>query len=141
MDAGRLVDDETMCAIVNDRLAEPDVVDAGVLLDGFPRTPAQADRLVVMLGDRAIDRAINLEVSIEQVTARMLERARDDDTPEAIAKRLELYETQTRPLLEWFDSKDLLVTVDGLGTEDEVFNRVCSALGNITEVGSPNHDE
>ena len=128
MDAGGLVDDETMIGIVAERLAEDDIIERGVLLDGFPRTPAQAEELVRILGDRSIDAAINLEVSVEEVTARMLERGRDDDTPEAIAKRLGLYESQTRPLLQWFDERDLLLEVDGLGSEDEVFGRVQSAL-------------
>jgi len=128
MDAGGLVDDDTMIGIVTDRLAQADIVDNGVLLDGFPRTPTQADELVRILGERSIDAAINLEVSVEEVTNRMLERGRDDDTPEAIAKRLGLYESQTRPLLEWFDERGLLVEVDGLGAEDEVFARVQTAL-------------
>ena len=80
------------------------------------------------MGDRSIDAAINLEVSVEEVTARMLDRGRDDDTPDAIAKRLGLYESETRPLLQWFDEKDLLIEVDGLGAEDEVFGRVQAAL-------------
>ena len=128
MDAGGLVDDDTMIGIVAERLAEPDIIERGVLLDGFPRTPTQADELVKILGDRSIDAAINLEVSIEEVTARMLDRGRDDDTPEAIAKRLGLYESQTRPLLDWFNERGLLLEVDGLGAEDEVFGRVQAAL-------------
>ena len=128
MDEGGLVDDETMIGIVGERLAQPDIVERGVLLDGFPRTPTQADELVRILGERSIDAAINLEVSIDEVTARMLERGRDDDPPEAIAKRLGLYESQTRPLLDWFDERGLLLEVDGLGVEDEVFGRVQSAL-------------
>lgn len=128
MDAGGLVDDQTMIGIVAERLAEDDIIERGVLLDGFPRTPSQAEELVTILGDRAIDAAINLEVSVEEVTARMLERGRDDDTPEAIAKRLDLYESQTRPLLDWFADRDLLLTVDGLGAEDEVFGRIQTAL-------------
>ncbi len=128
MDAGGLVDDDTMIGIVAERLAEEDIIERGVLLDGFPRTPTQAEELVRILGSRHIDAAINLEVSVEEVTARMLERGRDDDTPEAIAKRLGLYESQTRPLLEWFDERGLLLVVDGLGAEDEVFERVETAL-------------
>lgn len=128
MDAGGLVDDDTMIGIVGERLSEADIVERGVLLDGFPRTPAQADELVRILGDRSMNAAVNLEVSVEEVTARMIERGRDDDTPEAIAKRLGLYETQTRPLLEWFDEHGLLVEVDGLGPEDDVFGRVQAAL-------------
>ena len=103
LDSGALVDDDTMEGLVSERLAQDDIVASGVLLDGFPRTPAQAEALVTILGSRSIDAAINLEVPIEEVTDRMLARGRDDDTPEAIAQRLELYESQTRPLLEWFD--------------------------------------
>ncbi len=140
MDAGGLVDDDTMIGIVSERLSADDIVANGVLLDGFPRTPAQAEELVAILGDRSIDAAINLEVPIEEVTERMLARGRDDDTPESIAKRLELYESQTRPLLDWFDERGLLMTVDGLGNEDDVFGRVRSALdalnGTDPQVGS-----
>ena len=128
LDSGALVDDDTMEGLVSERLAQDDIVASGVLLDGFPRTPAQAEALVTILGSRSIDAAINLEVPIEEVTDRMLARGRDDDTHEAIAQRLELYESQTRPLLEWFDQHGLLVVVDGLGTEDEVFARVRAAL-------------
>ena len=144
MDDGGLVDDDTMIGIVAERLAEADVVERGVLLDGFPRTPTQAEELVRILGDRSIDAAINLEVSIEEVTARMLARERDDDTPEAIAKRLGLYESQTRPLLDWFDERGLLLEIDGLGVEDEVFARVQTALDSCiagSEVGEGDNGE
>ena len=138
MDAGGLVDDDTMIGIVSERLRADDIVANGVLLDGFPRTPAQAEELVAILGDRSIDAAINLEVPIEEVTERMLARGRDDDTPESIAKRLELYESQTRPLLDWFDERGLLMTVDGLGEEDDVFGRVRAALNSLDSPNSSN---
>ena len=144
MDAGGLVDDDTMIGIVSERLAEADIRERGVLLDGFPRTPTQADELVTILGERSIDAAIDLQVSVEEVTSRMLERGRDDDTEEAIAKRLGLYESQTRPLLDWFDQRDLLQEVDGLGAEDEVFARIQSALAACiadAEVGEGDNGE
>jgi len=131
MDAGGLVDDETMIGIVRERLAADDVVANGVLLDGFPRTTAQATELVNILGDRTLDAAINLEVPIAEVTERMLARGRDDDTPEAIAKRLELYESQTRPLLDWCKDQGLLMVVDGMGSEEEVFERVKTRLDDL----------
>ena len=131
LDRGDLVDDDTMEGLVRERLAQPDIIEHGVLLDGFPRTPTQAEALVAILGERSIDAAINLEVPIEEVTARMLARGRADDTPEAIAQRLELYESQTRPLLEWFDEHGLLIVIDGLGTEPEVFDRVRAALNTL----------
>ncbi len=130
MDAGGLVPDDVMIGIVRDRLAKPDVLRNGVLLDGFPRTPGQAEELEKMLAaqGQAIDVAINLDVPVDAVMERMLARGREDDTPEAIAKRLALYEEQTAPLVDWFSERDLLQVVDGLGTEDIVWQRVLSAI-------------
>ena len=72
--------------------------------------------------------ALNIDVPIAEVTARMLDRGRSDDTLEAIQRRLELYEEQTAPLRDWFEARGLLATVDGVGTPDEVFERVVSAV-------------
>ena len=73
LDRGDLVDDVTMIGLVKERLAQSDIVDNGVLLDGFPRTVEQCEALVALLGDdRAIDVAINVDVSIDEVTERML---------------------------------------------------------------------
>lgn len=130
MKAGELVSDEIMNGIVAERLAQDDIMEHGVLLDGFPRTTAQADALQAILEDQGVelDAAINIDVPLEEVTARMLARGRADDTEEGIARRLQLYEEQTAPLLEWFAEHDKLVIVDGLGTEDEVFARVAGVL-------------
>ncbi|MGI9643419.1 MAG: adenylate kinase [Acidimicrobiia bacterium] len=128
MAAGDLVPDEIMCGIVAERLAEPDVVADGVLLDGFPRTTAQADALLEMLGTGGIDAAINIEVPVAEVTQRMLDRGREDDTQEAITRRLELYEAQTAPLLSWFEDHGLLHAIDGLGSPEEVFGRLVSVI-------------
>ena len=130
MKAGELVSDEIMNGIVAERLAQDDIMEHGVLLDGFPRTTAQADALEQILADQGVelDAAINIDVPLDEVTARMLARGRADDTEEGIARRLELYEEQTAPLLEWFAEHDKLVIVDGLGTEDEVFARVAGVL-------------
>ena len=130
MNSGGLVGDDIMNGIVAERLAADDIVTNGVLLDGFPRTADQADALVRILAAQgvALDMAINLDVPVEVVTERMLARRREDDTPEAIERRLSLYEEQTAPLLDWFDARDLLVTVDGVGSEDEVFGRISAAV-------------
>ena len=81
-----------------------------------------------LLADRSIDAAINLEVSVDECTARMLARGRKDDTHEAIAERLGLYQEETVPTIEWLRSQGKLVQVDGLGSEEEVSDRVRSAL-------------
>jgi adenylate kinase len=128
MKAGNLVSDEIIIGIVEERLAKDDIRTRGVLLDGFPRTPNQADELEKMVGDGGLDLAINLEVPVEVVKARMLLRGRSDDTPDAIERRLALYVRETAPLLEWFADRDILVEVDGLGTEDQVFARLVAAI-------------
>ena len=130
MDAGELVPDEVMNGIMAERLSADDVVERGVLLDGYPRTPAQAEALQEALDSAGthLDLALNLEVPIEEATRRMLDRARADDTEEAILRRLALYETETAPLVAWFEKRSLLITVDGLGSEDEVFQRLRRAV-------------
>lgn len=131
MDAGDLVGDDIMIGIVGERLADDDISARGVLLDGFPRTTAQADALAEILGGTGPDLAINLDVPIAEVTQRMLARGRDDDTEEAISRRLELYEAETAPLLAWFEERGRLTVVDGLGTEDEVFARLTDVISAI----------
>jgi adenylate kinase len=128
MKRGELVPDSVINGVVAERLAKPDIKEHGVLLDGFPRNLAQADALEHIVGKGHIDAAINLDVPVTVVTERMLKRGREDDSPEAIARRLALYEEQTAPLIAWFDDRGVLVTVDGLGSEDEVFTRLRAAI-------------
>ena len=92
---------------------------------------ATADALAEILGGTGPDMALNLDVPIAEVTERMLARGRDDDTEEAISRRLELYEAETAPLLAWFEERGRLTVVDGLGTEDEVFTRLTDVISAI----------
>lgn len=131
MDAGDLVSDQLILGIVRERLGEDDAAN-GFLLDGFPRTEAQADGLFELLAPGTVDLAINLDVPDDVVTARMLDRGRGDDTPEAIARRLELYQAETAPLLQYFGDRGRLVTIDGLGTEDEVQARIRDAIDTLS---------
>ena len=130
MNAGGLVGDDVMIPLVAERVAKPDIMSGGVLLDGFPRTAEQANGLEAMLADlgQELTIAINLDVPVEEVTERMMARGREDDTEDAIARRLSLYEEQTAPLLDWFADRGLLATVDGLGEEDQVFSRLTEAI-------------
>jgi adenylate kinase len=127
MDAGDLVPDEVTSAMVAARLAEPDA-EPGFILDGFPRTVPQGQWLAGLLEDRGqkLDGVLLLQVPDHVLLERMLGRGRADDTAEAIARRLELYHTETKPLLDHYG--DLVVTVDGVGTVDEVQQRALSAL-------------
>ncbi len=133
MNEGGLVGDDIMIPMVRNRIAEPDAAASGFVLDGFPRTADQAQGLFEAMGDEGLHAAIDLEVPLEEVTARMKARAREDDTDEAIAQRLGLYETETRPVLQFFADRGLLVVVDGLGTEDEVSERLFAAIDGALE--------
>jgi adenylate kinase len=128
MTAGNLVPDEVMIGVVAERLAKTDARDRGFLLDGFPRTAGQAEALMGIVGDQGLDVVVNLDVPIDVVTERMKGRGRADDTDEAIARRLELYERETAPVLAWFDQRGLLVNVDGVGTEEQVLDRLTTAI-------------
>ena len=130
MDAGDLVGDDLINGIVAERLAQPDVAEHGFLLDGYPRTPDQAAAMEGFLSEAGttLDGAVNLDVSVDEVTARMVARGRADDTEEAIRRRLDLYESETAPLLAWFADHGLLDVVDGMGDEDVVFGRLSAAV-------------
>ena len=130
MDAGDLVGDDLINGIVSERLAQPDVAENGFLLDGYPRTPDQAAAMEVFLVEAGtpLDAAMNLDVPVDEVTARMLARGRADDTEEAIRRRLALYESETAPLLAWFADRGLLDVVDGLGDVDVVFGRLADVI-------------
>jgi adenylate kinase len=125
MEAGDLVPDEIVIAMVKERLAGDDAA-CGFLLDGFPRTAAQAEAL-----DReaiSIEAVINLEVDEDELVTRMLARGRADDTEETVRNRFVVYRRQTEPLIAFYEAKGLIRTVDGMGTIDEVFGRICRTL-------------
>ncbi|MCW2578388.1 MAG: adk [Modestobacter sp.] len=139
MDAGDLVPDEITVAMVSDRLAEPDAK-AGFLLDGFPRTIAQADQLRDSLAEmgHSLDRTLELVVDEDELVRRLSGRRmlvdgewvqRDDDKPETVRHRLEVYREQTAPLSEFYEKAGLLSRIDAIGEIDEVTRRALEALG------------
>ena len=131
MDAGEYVPDSVTNGMVRDRLKQSDA-QAGFLLDGYPRTVAQVAELDGMLGGKGLDKVIVLTADIDEVVGRLLNRAleqgRADDTEEVIRRRLEVYEEQTAPLIELYASRGLLVEVDGLGSVNEVTERIMKAI-------------
>lgn len=133
MAAGNYVPDELTERIVTDRLDQPDAA-AGWLLDGFPRTLRQVEALDRHLAERSesLDAVICLEVDPEDLIARLLRRAeiegRADDTEETIRHRMDVYIESTRPLLDAYGSRGLLVRVDGNGTVEEVGARIAAAV-------------
>jgi adenylate kinase len=139
MDSGDLVPDEITVAMVTDRLAEPDAK-AGFLLDGFPRTISQAEQLRDSLTDlgHVLDRCLELVVDEDELVRRLSGRTmlvdgawvqRDDDKPETVRHRLEVYREQTAPLSGFYREAGLLSQIDAIGEIDEVTDRALRALG------------
>jgi len=132
MDAGNLVSDEIVIGMVDERLAEPDAA-CGFLLDGFPRTVAQAEALDALLGaERPLEAVVSLEVIEDEVVQRLLDRAalegRADDNEETIRNRMAVYREQTEPLITYYERAGIVRPVDGMGAIQEIFGRIAAVL-------------
>jgi len=133
LDAGDLVPDTLTNRVVRDRLDQDDVR-SGFLLDGYPRNTAQLAELDVILAadGHELDAAIELTVDDAELIRRILHRAtmtgRSDDTEDVIRHRLELYHHETEPLASAYSERGILLSVEGTGSEDEIFGRVIAAL-------------
>ena len=154
IESGGLVSDELMLEVIQDRFAAADVAEHGFILDGFPRTRAQAEALLdAVTVDLAVDVDVPEDVVIERISSRRVcgeghtftagdpaiadgtcpddgtaVSQRDDDTPEAVRKRLDAYNAKTMQAVALFSERGLLVQVDGLGTPDEVAERLFAAI-------------
>jgi len=133
MDRGALVPDEVVIGIIRERLAQDDT-ERGFILDGFPRTVAQAEALSRLSEEqqRPIEHVISIAVPQEELLQRLAGRrqleGRQDDTDEAIRHRLEVYERETAPLIDYYRCQGLLRCIVGVGTIDEIFQRVAVLL-------------
>ena len=129
MDRGALVPDEVIIGIVRERLTEGDTAQ-GFILDGFPRTVAQAEALNGLLQDagQSLDHVIAIEVPEEELLARLAGRrqieGRDDDTDEAIQHRLKVYQEETAPLIHYYQQLGLLRPIYGVGEVDDIYERI-----------------
>jgi adenylate kinase len=132
MGVGRLVPDSLVVDIVCQRLSHAQW-QAGLLLDGFPRTVDQARALDAHLASLGtpLSGVFELRVPDDEVTRRLLGRGRQDDRPEVIRDRLRVYHEQTQPLVEFYNARGLLHSVDGMGTVDETFARVAETAARI----------
>ncbi len=158
LEAGALVSDDLVNRLVEERFTQPDAA-GGALLDGFPRTFAQAEALEAILGEDGVKLCVNLDVPVELVTQRLSARRvcvdcgaiytdtdpeavsgvcsncggqvvqRADDQPEAIRSRLEVYERDTAPLLDFYRERGLLVSVDGSRAPDDVTADIVAVIG------------
>lgn len=128
--SGKLVDDALMASLVRDRLGRSDAGD-GFLLDGYPRTIAQAEALDAILEDLGgeLDGVVLIEVPEPELVRRALERKRKDDTPEIIQERLAVYGNKTAPLIGYYKDRGLLKTIDGNRSIEEVTSMIEEALG------------
>jgi adenylate kinase len=161
MARGDYVPDDIMIGIIRNRLAEPDTA-AGFIMDGFPRTIPQAEALDVLLEDldKGFDRVVYLKVETPELVKRLAGRMtcpvdqrtyppgtktcpvdgtplvqREDDKPEAVKQRIEVYLSKTLPLLDYYRKKGLVSEIDGTGTIDEIHSRVLEHLPGGGEVG------
>lgn len=135
IDAGDFVPDSVTNKMVRDRLAQDDARE-GFLLDGYPRTLAQVDYLDEILADNGVELDVVLQLTAddEELVKRLLGRAqetgRSDDNETVIRHRLELYHTQTEPVVARYEERGILTKVDGIGAIDEVTERVLAAIKN-----------
>ena len=137
-DRGDLVSDDLIIRLIRERLDRGDTI-PGFVLDGFPRTMAQAEALDDLLQElgRGVDIVFEFQVpDRQQLRDRMLKRAaeenRSDDSPEAIERRLELYERETAPLVEWYrTTRGNIVGIHADRTIDEVFHEITEALDSV----------
>ncbi len=125
LNKGNLVSDELVTSMLIKRL-ENDDCKKGAILDGFPRTIAQAESLNIE--SLNINTVILFEVNETELIKRMVERGREDDTEESIKVRLDVYRDETLPLIKFYDDKDVLKTVDAFGDIDEIFNHISGLM-------------
>ncbi len=130
MARGDLVDDDLMAEVVRDRLSHDDAA-AGFLLDGYPRTAAQAATLEEILGETyaELDDVVLIDAPEEILVKRALGRGREDDREEVVRERLRVYRQKTAPLVEFYDVKGLLRRIDGDQAIEEVARQVRASVG------------
>jgi adenylate kinase len=165
MSRGDLLPDDIIIGVVGERLDKQDTRGRGYILDGFPRTVGQAEALAELTASAPLDLVVDLEVREEIVLERISNRRvcvdcgtnysvqakprydwicdvcggdvvhREDDTPDAVRKRLDLYAKETAPLINWFEGRGILVAIDGIGSADDVTSRIVSAIDARTRGG------
>lgn len=119
---GKLIDDQTTVQIVEQRLGQDDCKN-GFILDGYPRNLSQQ-----ALFNPKVDQVFYLKVADEELIKRLSARGREDDKPDAIKVRLDLYHEQTQPLLEYYQNQGVLTEIDGVGSVEDIYQRIKDSL-------------
>lgn len=134
MARGDLVSDDILLGMLESRLGRDDVAN-GFILDGYPRNVAQANALDGLLAkiEQPLDAVVQLDVATELLVERIAGRAkaegREDDNPESVRKRLQVYNDSTAPVIGFYEGRGKLARVDGVGSLDEVLSRILAAIG------------
>ncbi len=133
IDKGELVPDETIIGMIDNKI-ESLVGTKGVIFDGFPRTVEQAEALNELLSEykTKVSVMINLEVPKDELVERLLKRGeisgRSDDNLETIEKRINVYESQTKPVIDYYKKKRIMKSIKGVGSIDEIFSAIAEAI-------------
>lgn len=127
MTLGEYVPDEITVGMLRERLEFEDAR-AGFILDGFPRTAAQVEALDELIGEDALDAVVVFEVDGDALVERLMARGRADDNEETIRARFGMYQDQTAPLLDIYNQRDLVISINGVGDMDAVTDRIMTAL-------------
>ncbi|MBI2039998.1 nucleoside monophosphate kinase [Candidatus Microgenomates bacterium] len=123
LDSGELVDDQITAELVKKGLKDIDVQN-GFIMDGYPRTLEQ-----IKFFDPGFDKVFYLKLSDEEALKRLLKRGREDDTEDLIAERLRIYHEQTDPILDFYQKKGTLITIDGEGIIEQIQDRIRRVIG------------
>ena len=131
MESGGLVSDEVVLSIVKERIAENDC-EKGFILDGFPRTVNQAEKLDLLLSvNHKLDFVLRIKVDEEEIIKRLIDRAREDDKPETIKNRFKMYNSETQPLIPFYEEKKILFNINGMQKIEKVSEDIKKVIGAI----------
>ena len=131
MDSGGLVSDEIVFSIVKERIVKNDCVN-GFILDGFPRTINQAEKLDLLLStDNKLNCVLRIKVDEEEIVKRLIDRAREDDKPEIIKNRFKTYNSETQPLIPFYEERNILFNINGMQEIERVSEDIKKVIGVI----------
>jgi len=129
MESGGLVSDDIVLSIVKERIAKNDCI-RGFILDGFPRTVNQAKKLDVLLtNNHKIDCVLRIKVDEEEIIKRLIDRGRQDDKPEIIKNRFKSYNSETQPLIPFYEQRKILFNINGMQNIEKVCEDIKKVIG------------